>query len=70
MYWIRKIMPHVSIVCALMLTVLYILNIFNDTMGFLRGTEFSIVLIITILSSLCNGIFLLQSNWRNEEEKW
>lgn len=37
---VKTSLPHVSIVCSLMLLVLYIINLFNDAMGFLRGPEF------------------------------
>ena len=43
---LKRVLPHVSIVCSLMLLVLYIINLFNDAMGFLRGPEFEFLLFL------------------------
>ena len=52
---LKRVLPHVSIVCSLMLLVLYIINLFNDAMGFLRGPEFEFLLLIAIFSAFFTG---------------
>ena len=66
---LKRVLPHVSIVCSLMLLVLYIINLFNDTMGFLRGPEFEFLLVIAILSAFFTGVYMVRENWINERRK-
>lgn len=66
---LKRILPHVSIVCSLMLLVLYIINLFNDAMGFLRGPEFEILLVITIVASFSTGVLLVRENWLRDKRQ-
>lgn len=66
---LKRILPHVSIVCSLMLLVLYIINLFNDAMGFLRGPEFEILLVIMILASFFTGVLLVRENWLRDKRQ-
>ena len=60
---LKRVIPHVSIVCSLILLVLYIINLFNDSMGFLRGSEFEFLLVIAIVSAFLTAVFLVRDNW-------
>ena len=64
---LKRVIPHVSIVCSLILLVLYIINLFNDSMGFLRGSEFEILLVIAIVSAFLTAVFLVRDNWQDEK---
>lgn len=66
---LKRILPHVSIVCSLMLLVLYIINLFNDAMGFLRGPEFEILLVIAIVASFSTGVLLVRENWLRDKRQ-
>ncbi len=66
---LKRVLPHVSIVCSLMLLVLYIINLFNDAMGFLRGPEFEFLLLIAIFSAFFTGVYPVRENWINERRK-
>ena len=66
---LKRVLPHVSIVCSLMLLVLYIINLFNYAMGFLRGPEFEFLLLIAIFSAFFTGVYLVRENWINERRK-
>lgn len=64
---LKRVIPHVSIVCSLILLVLYIINLFNDSMGFLRGSEFEFLLVIAIVSAFLTAVFLVRDNWQDEK---
>ncbi|MFR5869080.1 MAG: hypothetical protein ACLUO4_07505 [Christensenellales bacterium] len=64
---LKRVIPHVSIVCSLILLVLYIINLFNDSMGFLRGSEFELLLVIAIVSAFLTAVFLVRDNWQDEK---
>ena len=59
---LKRVIPHISIVCSLILLVLYIINLFNDSMGFLRGSEFELLLVIAIVSAFLTAVFLVRDN--------
>lgn len=64
---LKRVIPHVSIVCSLILLVLYIINLFNDSMGFLRGSEFEFLLVIAIVSAFLTAVFLVRDNWQDDK---
>lgn len=64
---LKRVIPHVSIVCSLILLFLYIINLFNDSMGFLRGSEFELLLVIAIVSAFLTAVFLVRDNWQDEK---
>lgn len=64
---LKRVIPHVSIVCSLILLVLYIINLFNDSMGFLRGSEFELLLVIAIVSAFLTAVFLVRDNWQDDK---
>lgn len=64
---LKRVIPHISIVCSLILLVLYIINLFNDSMGFLRGSEFEFLLVIAIVSAFLTAVFLVRDNWQDEK---
>ena len=64
---LKRVIPHISIVCSLILLVLYIINLFNDSMGFLRGSEFELLLVIAIVSAFLTAVFLVRDNWQDEK---
>ena len=64
---LKRVSPHVSIVCSLILLVLYIINLFNDSMGFLRGSEFEFLLVIAIVSAFLTAVFLVRDNWQDDK---
>ena len=64
---LKRVIPHISIVCSLILLVLYIINLFNDSMGFLRGSEFEFLLVIAIVSAFLTAVFLVRDNWQDDK---
>ncbi len=64
---LKRVIPHISIVCSLILLVLYIINLFNDSMGFLRGSEFELLLVIAIVSAFLTAVFLVRDNWQDDK---
>mgnify|MGYP000246520881 FL=1 len=64
---LKRVIPHVSIVCSLILLVLDIINLFNDSMGFLRGSEFEFLLVIAIVSAFLTAVFLVRDNWQDDK---
>ena len=64
---LKRVIPHVSVVCSLILLVLYIINLFNDSMGFLRGSEFEFLLVIAIVSAFLTAVFLVRDNWQDDK---
>ena len=64
---IRRIIPHLCIAITVMMIVLYIINIFNDAMGFLRGNVFETLLLIYCAVSLTTAIFLIIQNARTDK---
>ena len=64
---LKRVIPHISIVCSLILRVLYIINLFNDSMGFLRGSEFEFLLVIAIVSAFLTAVFLVRDNWQDDK---
>ena len=64
---LKRVIPHISIVCSLILLVLYIINLFNDSMGFLRGSEFELLLVIAIGSAFLTAVFLVRDNWQDDK---
>ena len=64
---LKLVIPHISIVCSLILLVLYIINLFNDSMGFLRGSEFEFLLVIAIVSAFLTAVFLVRDNWQDDK---
>ncbi|MDD5016605.1 MAG: hypothetical protein PHO15_00725 [Eubacteriales bacterium] len=63
---IRKIIPHICIAISVMIIVFYIINIYNDAMGFLRGTVFETLLLIFCAVSITTSVMLLVQNERRE----
>ena len=64
---LKRVIPHISIVCSLILLVLYIINLFNDSMGFLRGSEFEFLLVIAIVYAFLTAVFLVRDNWQDDK---
>ena len=64
---LKRVIPHISIICSLILLVLYIINLFNDSMGFLRGSEFEFLLVIAIVSAFLTAVFLVRDNWQDDK---
>lgn len=66
---LKRVLPHISIACSLILLILYIINLFNDAMGFLRGSEFEFLLLISIIASFFTAVYLVRENWLSDKRK-
>ena len=64
---LKRVIPHISSVCSLIRLVVYIINLFNDSMGFLRGSEFEFLLVIAIVSAFLTAVFLVRDNWQDDK---
>lgn len=56
---IDKVMPHLSIILAGMLIVLFVIDRFNSAMGFLDNDGAKILILALSITSIVNAILLI-----------
>lgn len=56
---IEQVLPHVSIVLAGLLLVLFVVDYFNGSMGFLDNDVAKTVLVLVCVTSIVNAIVLI-----------
>lgn len=56
---LAKVLPHISIILAAMLTVFFVIDRFNSAMGFLDNDGAKILMFILCITSVANSIMLI-----------
>ncbi|MDD5016636.1 MAG: hypothetical protein PHO15_00885 [Eubacteriales bacterium] len=59
---IRKIAPHLCLAISVMMLVFLVVNLFNESMGFLKGDVFETLLLIYVAVSVITSAFLIAAN--------
>ena len=68
MRFFKAVLPNINISFAVALIVVTILNEFNPMMGFLQGRPAAVLIVISSVLTIINGI-VLYSSWRKSRKE-
>ena len=68
MKFLKVALPNISISFAISLLVVLILDSYNPMMGFLMGTPFQILVVMTCISAIATGIVLYASQFKKRRK--
>lgn len=68
MKFLKIALPNISISLAISLLVVLILDNYNPMMGFLMGTPFQILALLTCVSAIATGIVLYASQFKKKKK--
>lgn len=67
MKFVRRAAPHISLIISAMMLTFLILDRFNDAMGFLRGNQFKLLLLLFVAASALTSMLLIIRDYRDSE---
>lgn len=68
MKYLKKALPNLSISLSVSMLVILILDSYNPMMGFLMGTPFQVLTVLTCVSSIATGIVLYASQFKKRRK--
>ena len=67
--WLGSVLPHISIICAAMITTFLVIEIINPYAGFISHDYTRIVLWVWVVSALLSSILLISAQRREFRRK-
>ncbi len=67
--WVRRLLPHATIVLSNMFIVFFILDKFNPVMGFINNTISKVLLLIFCVLSTFSCILLIAADRKRERDR-
>jgi len=55
----QKTLPHVAVVLSLMYVVFFIIDMLNQSMGFINNTYTKVIMLVLCMISIINAVLLL-----------
>lgn len=68
MKFLKNALPNLSISLSVSMLVILILDSYNPMMGFLMGTPFQVLTVLTCVSSIATGIVLYASQFKKRRK--